>query len=104
MIDDLVLDDLDAGAMRSVNELSQFRERAEVFFDAVEVLRVVAVKAGAGFSFFQFDLVEAIVVVVPRREPDRRDAEIFQVRQAIDDALKIAAVVVELVFRIVDAA
>src|SRR5258705_1952129 len=45
-----------------------------------------------------------VVVVIPGREPDRRDAKILQIRQAIDDTLKIAAVVVKLVLAIVDAA
>ena len=61
-------------------------------------------KTGARFSFLQLDLVQAIVIVVPGCEPDRGDAEILQVRQAIDDALKIAAVVVKLVLWIIDAA
>ena len=61
-------------------------------------------KSGARFLFLQLDLVESIVIVVPGRQPDRGDAEFFQVRQAIDNALKIATVIVELVLAIVDAA
>ena len=45
-----------------------------------------------------------VVVVIPRRQPDCGDAEVLQVRQAIDDTLKIATVVVELMLAIVDAA
>ena len=77
VIHHLVLNDLDAGAMRSLNQLAQLRVRAEVFLDAVKVLRVVAMKSGARFVFLQLDLVEAIVVVVPRREPDSGDAEVL---------------------------
>src|ERR1051325_4328656 len=98
-----VLDDLDSVAMRGVDQLAQLRKRAEVFFDAIKILRIVAVKAGARLVFLQLDLVEPIVVVVPRRQPDRSDAEVLEIRQMIDDALKIAAVVVKLVLTIVDA-
>src|SRR6185369_2780627 len=77
VIHHLVLDDLYAGAMRSLDQLTQLRERAEVFLDRVKILRVVAVKSGARFVFLELDLIEAIVVVVPRRQPDGGDAELF---------------------------
>src|ERR1044072_2402420 len=77
VIHHLVLNDLDARPMRGVDQLTQLRVRAEVFLDGVKVLRVVAMKAGARFVFLQLDLVEVIVVVVPRREPDRGDAELL---------------------------
>src|SRR5678816_4001662 len=74
VIHDLVLNNLYAGAMREIDQLTQFRERTEVFFDGVKILWVVTVKSGARLVFLQLDLVEAIVVVVPRRKPDRGDA------------------------------
>src|SRR5689334_14114916 len=77
VIHHLVLDDLDSVAMRGVDKFTQLCERAEVFFNAVEILRVVTVKAGARLVFLQFDLVEPIVIVVPRCEPDRGDTELF---------------------------
>ena len=61
-------------------------------------------KAGARLAFFEFDLVRMIVIVVPRREPDGGDAEVLEIGKTIDDALKIATVVVKLVLAIVDAA
>src|SRR4051812_27372348 len=73
----LVLDDLYSIAVRGVDEFTQLCKRAEVFFNGVEVLRVVAVKAGTRFVFLQFDLIESIVVVIPRRQPDRRNTKIF---------------------------
>src|ERR1044072_2111934 len=97
VIDDLVLNDLDAHAMRGSDELFQFGERAEMFFNGIEILRVVTVKAGARLTFFQLDLVKAIVVVIPGREPDGGDAEVVSLWEAIAPALKIAAVIVELV-------
>src|SRR6185369_3651374 len=102
VIHHLVLDDLYPVAMRGVDELTQLCERPEVFFNGVEVLRVVAVKARARFVFLQFDLIESIVVVVPRRQPDRRHAKVFEIRQMVDNALKVAAVIVKLVLAIVD--
>ena len=87
MVHHLVLDDFDARAMSGLDQFAHLRMCSEVFIDGVEVLRVVAVKSGAGFVFLQLDLVESIVVVVPGRQPDGRDAELFQIRQAIDDAL-----------------
>src|ERR1041384_3102815 len=77
VIHNLVLNDLDAGAMRGFDEFAQLRLRAEVFLDGVKVLWVVAVKSGAWFVFLQLDFVETIVVVVPRREPDCGDAEVL---------------------------
>src|ERR1044072_8865762 len=59
VIDDLVLKHLDAHAMRGSAELFQFGERAEMFFNGIELLRVVTVKAGARLTFFQLDLVTA---------------------------------------------
>src|SRR6185369_3283657 len=77
VIHHLILDDLYTRAMRSLDQLTQLCKRAEVFLDRVKILRVVAVKPGARFVFLKLDLVEAIVVVVPRRQPDRGDAELF---------------------------
>src|SRR6185436_14109704 len=85
-------------------QLTQLGEIAEVFLDRVKVLRVVTVKARAGFPILQFNLVRMIVVVVPGRQPNSRDAEVLQIWQPIDYALQIAAVVVKLVLAIVDAA
>jgi len=47
-----------------------------VFFNGVEVLRVVTVKAGARLPFLEFNLIQPVVVVIPRREPDGGDAEV----------------------------
>src|ERR1051325_9529657 len=77
VIHHLVLNDLDAGARRSLDQLTQLSARAEGLLGCVEVVRVVAVKPGARFVFLQLDVVQAIVVVVLRRQPDRRDAEVF---------------------------
>ena len=76
----LVLNDLYAGAVRGINQFAQLCVCSEVFFDAVEILWVVAVKSRARFVFLQLDLVESIVIVVPGREPDRRNTKLFQVR------------------------
>ena len=89
--------------MRGLDEFTQLRLRAEVFLDSVKILRVVTVKSGARFVFLQFDFVEAIVVVVPRCKPDGGDAEILLIREVIDHALKITAVVIKLVLAIVEA-
>src|SRR5919205_2282109 len=77
VIHHLVLNDLYARAMRAFDQLAELRERAEVFLDRVKILRVITVKSGARFVFFQLDLVETIVVVVPGRQPDCGDAELL---------------------------
>src|SRR5688572_6751206 len=89
--------------MRRFNQFPHGGVGTEVFLDSIKVLWVVTMKSGAGFFFLQFDLVETIVVVIPGGQPNRSDAELFQVRQAIDDAMKIAAVIVKLVLPIVEA-
>ena len=65
MVHDCILDDLDTKPMRRLYQFLQFGQRTEVFVDLVEILRVVAVEPRTRFSFFQLDLVEAIVVVIP---------------------------------------
>ena len=77
VIQHLILNDLDSGEMRGLDQLAQLLVRAEVFLDNVKVLWVIAMKSGAWFVFLQLDLVEAIVVVVPRREPDRGNAQLL---------------------------
>src|SRR6185503_18133250 len=94
----LVLNDLYARLMRGLHQFTKLCMRSEVFVDRVKILWVVAVKSGARFVFLQLDLVESIVIVVPGRQPDSRDTKLFQVRQTVDNALKITAVIVELVF------
>src|SRR6266404_1151496 len=91
VIDDLILNNLYTRAMCSLDEFAELRERPEVLLNLVKVLRVVAMKSGARFPFLQFDLIWMIVVVVPWGEPDSGDAEIFQIRQMIDNALYITA-------------
>jgi hypothetical protein len=62
----LVLNDLYAGLMRGRDQFTHFCVRAEVLVDSIKVLWVVAVKSGARFTFLQLDLVESILIVVPR--------------------------------------
>src|SRR2546423_614881 len=84
--------------------VAPIRERAEVLFDSVEVNRAVAVEACGRSALLLLDLVGVVDVVVPGREPDGCDAQLFQVRQVVDDSLKVAAVVVELVRAVVESA
>ena len=79
--------------MRERYQFAQLLERAEVFLDAVKVLRVVTMETSAWLAVFEFNLVRMIVVVIPGRKPNGGDAEVLQIRQTIDHALKIAAVV-----------
>ena len=83
MVNDFVLNDLNSRAMRERYQFAQLLERAEVFLDAVKVLRVITMEAGAWFAVFELNFVGVIVVVIPRREPDGGDAEVFEIRQAI---------------------
>ena len=88
--------------MGACNQFAQLVERSEVFFNRIEVLWVVTVETGAGLAFLQFDLIQAIVIVIPGCKPDGRDAEFFQIAQAVNNSLEISAVVVVLVLPIVE--
>ncbi len=94
VVGDLVLDDLQSLAVRRVHQLAQRRERAEVLLDAVEVDGAVAVVVGDRLSVVALLLVQVVHVVVPGIEPERGDAQVLQVGQALDDPLEVAAVVV----------
>ena len=65
-----------------------------MLLDAVEVDGAVAVVVGDRLAVVGLALVQVIDVVVPGVEPKRRDAEVLQVRQAVDDPAQVAAVVV----------
>ena len=75
VVNDFVLNDLNARAMRGVDQLAQLCERAKVFFNGIKVVGVVAVKCSAWFSVFELNFIQTIVIVIPRREPDGGDAE-----------------------------
>src|SRR5205085_7967866 len=102
VIANLVLYYFNAELVCVVNEVAQLRERAEVLLDSVEVNRAVAVEARGRCALLLLYLVGVVDVVVPGREPDCCDAQLFEVRQVVDDALEVAAVVVELVRAVVE--
>src|SRR5260370_6953803 len=83
--------------MRLIHQFAQLSERPEVFLNLVKVLRVVPMKTRAGLSVLKFDLIRMIVVVIPRRKPEGGHAKVFQIGEAIDDALQISAMAIELV-------
>src|SRR6266403_4419564 len=70
MVNDFILNDLKPELMGSCDQLTQLGKVAKVFFDCVKVLGIIAVKTGAGFSIFELDFVQPIVVVIPRRQPE----------------------------------
>ena len=80
--------------VRPVHQLAQRREVAEVLLDRVEVHGAVAVVVGDRLAVVGLALVQVVDVVVPGVEPERGDAEVLQVRQALDHAAQVAAVVV----------
>ena len=86
--------------MRLIHQLAQFRERTKMFFDAVEIHCAVTVIIGnpspraVRLIGILLALVKMIDVVVPRRQPNRRYAEILQITQMLDNAFKVAAVVI----------
>src|SRR6185295_16748406 len=100
MICYLILNYLDAEPVRRINQLSQLRERAEVLFDFIEVHRAVAViirdrpPRCAGSVRILLALIQVIDIVIPGREPDRSDAKIFEIREVINDSLKITSMIV----------
>jgi hypothetical protein len=79
VVNNFILNDLDARAMRELNQLAQFLERTKVFLNAVEVLRVVAMEPGARLAVFEFNLVRMIVVVIPGRQPNCGYAQVLQI-------------------------
>ena len=76
VIYNFVLNDLDAGAMRSLNQLAQLSRAYRSVPRRVKVLRVVTVEAGARLAVFEFNLVRMIVIVIPRRKPDGGDSQV----------------------------
>ena len=81
------MNDLDPLRVRLVGQLAELGERAEMLLDRVVVDRAVAVVIGDRTFVVNLFFVQPVVVVVPRIEPERGDAERLQVRQTIDDAL-----------------
>jgi hypothetical protein len=49
VVSDFILNDLDAETVRPIDQFTQLVYAAEVFFDSIKVLRIVAMKACAGF-------------------------------------------------------
>jgi len=94
VIGHLVLNHLEALAVRGVHQFAELGESAEVLFDAVEIHRAVAVIVGDALVVVSLALVQAVDVVVYRVDPDGGGAEILEIRQVIDDALEVAAMVV----------
>ena len=89
----LVLDHLDAGGMRLLDQVAQGSEVAEVFLDRIETGGAVAVVVGDRLAVYGLYVVRHVGVVVPGVEPERRDPEVAQVRQARGDARQVSAVV-----------
>ncbi len=100
----LILDHLQAEAVRRFHQLAVLGEVAEVLVHGVEVHRAVTVVVGDGGAVVALALVEVIHVVVDGRGPDRGDAEVLQVGQAVDDPLQVATVVVARPAAVVEAA
>ena len=65
-----------------------------MFIHRIEINRAIAVIAGRRLAVVDLFLVGPVGVVIPGIQPQRRDAEVFQIRQAIDDAAQVAAVIV----------
>src|ERR1035441_1511325 len=104
VIGHLILNDLDAHGMGLVDQFAELVERAEVLLDGIVVHGAVSVVVGDGAVAIGFAFVAAVGVVVDGSEPERGDAERFQVGQVLDDAFAIAAMVVAALGTIVQAA
>ena len=100
VIGNLILDDLDAKSMGLINQLSKFRERPKVFFHTVKIDRAITMIISypalwsTGTIRILLAFIKMIDIVVPRRQPNRRHAEFFQVRQVPNDPFKVTAVIV----------
>src|SRR6266496_1906894 len=90
--------------MRGVYQFAQLRKGSEMILNGVKVLWVVTMKTCAWFAFLQLNLIRMIVVVIPGRKPERCDTKILQIGEAVDNALKITAVIIEFVVAVVDTA
>ena len=86
--------------MRLIHQLAQFRERTKMFFDAVEIHCAVTVIIGnlspraIRLIGILLAFIQMIDIVIPRCQPNRRYAEILQIGQMLDNAFKVAAVVI----------
>jgi hypothetical protein len=93
VVDHLVLDDLDPVAVSRVDQRAQRGEVPEVYVHRVEVHGPVAVVVRDRPPGLGLPLVQAIAVIVDRRYPQHRDAEVPRVGQAGLEAREVAAVV-----------
>src|SRR5205085_6878490 len=109
VIGDFILNDLDAESMSLIDEFAEFRQRPEMLFDAIEIDSAVTViirnlsSRAVWLIRILLALVEMIDVVIPGREPNRRYAELFQIRQMCNDPFKVATVVITNFRAIVEA-
>ena len=72
------------------DQLAQRREIAKAIFDRVVIDRVIAVIVSIRAPGL-IATIHAVPVVVPRRQPQCSDAELFEIRQMVDDAAQVAA-------------
>jgi hypothetical protein len=90
----LILNHFDPLAVRGIHQLAELRQRPKVLLDAIVVDRAVAVIIRDGLAVGSFALVQMVDVVIHRVEPDGRHAQVLQIRQVIDNALEITAVII----------
>ena len=94
VVRDLVLNHLDAKPLGRLHEGQEIGHRAKVLLDPIEVHGAVAVIVGNREVVVLLFLIQVVDVVVPRVQPESRDAQVLQVRQLLADAGKVAAVVI----------
>src|SRR6266581_5915231 len=81
VIGNLILNDFDTELMRSINQLTQFRKRAEMLFHAVKIDSAVTVIIGylalwpTGIIRILLAFIKLIDIVIPRRQPNCRHAK-----------------------------
>ncbi len=66
----LVLNHLDAHAVRGIHQFAELGQRAEVLFHAVEIDRAVAVIIGDALVLVSLALIQAVDVVINRVDPE----------------------------------
>lgn len=75
------------------DQFAECFEIAEMFFDRVKISGAVTVITRRRLTVVNLFQIGLIVVVVNRIELERRHAQVFQIRQVVDDALQISAVI-----------
>ena len=92
VIGHLILNHFQTDRVGLLNKFLQAGKISKVIFDAIVINRAVTVIRSIRAPGL-IAIIHAVPVVVPRRQPQRGHAQVFEILKMIDDAAKIAPVI-----------